>query len=79
MQLGAAAGGLSPTQMPNISGFELTEAGATDDGEGEIFQVAFTSPVGTATLAATWREVLGQWKITAVELVSAEARPAAND
>ena len=35
-------------------------------------EVAFRSSVGTATLATTWKQVMGQWKLTAVSLVSAE-------
>jgi hypothetical protein len=75
MQMGASAGGLSPTQMPNISGYELAEVGRTEDGEGERFHVTFVSSIGRATLEATWRQVMGQWKITGVSLVSAEAAP----
>ncbi|HEX6030847.1 MAG TPA: hypothetical protein VFY90_05395 [Tepidiformaceae bacterium] len=77
MQMGAAAGGLSPTQMPNISGYELSDAGKTDDGEGERFHVTFVSSVGRATLEATWQQVMGQWKIVGVTLVSAEPAPPA--
>lgn len=75
MQMGASAGGLNPAQLPNISAYAIAEAGQTEDGEGEIFQVAFTAAAGTATLEATWRQVAGAWKITAIRLVSAEAAP----
>lgn len=78
MQMGASAGGLNPAQMPNITGYELVEAGQTEDGEGEIFHVAFTAAAGTATLEATWRQVVGAWKITAIRLVSAEAAQSGN-
>jgi hypothetical protein len=70
MQMAAQSGGLSPAAMPNIQGYEITEM--PSDGDGEVFHVTFTSASGTATLAATWRQVMGQWKITAVALVSAE-------
>ena len=79
LQMGASAGALSPAQMPTITGYELVEAGQTEDGQGEVFQVTFTAPIGTATLEGTWRQVAGQWKITAASLVSAELAPAAND
>lgn len=79
LQMGASAGGLSPAQMPNISAYDIAEAGQTEDGEGEVFQVTFTSPIGKATLEATWRQVTGAWKVTAIQLVSAEAAAAAND
>lgn len=70
MQMGAQAGGLSPAQMPGIDSYELTEAG--NEGDGELFHVTFHSSAGTATLAATLNQVMGQWKVTAVSLVSAE-------
>lgn len=70
MQMGASAGNLSPASMPNISGYEIAEAG--EDGGAHLFNVTFTSTAGTATLATTWREIMGQWKISSVSLVSAE-------
>ena len=70
MAMGAQAGGLSPAQMPNIEGYDIEEKGPA--GEGELFHVTFNSPVGTATLATTWKLVMGQWKLAAVELVKAE-------
>lgn len=75
MAMGAQAGGLSPAQMPNIQGYEITEMGA--NGDAEVFHVTFRSDAGTATLAASWKQVMGQWKITAVELVSAQPAPPA--
>jgi hypothetical protein len=71
MAMSAAAGGLSPAAMPNIEGYEVEDVGA--DGDGEVFHVTFRAAVGRATAAMTWKQVLGQWKITAVSLVSAEA------
>ena len=79
LQLGASAGNLSPAQMPSISGYEIADAGQTEDGNGEVFHVTFTSPIGKATLEATWRQITGQWKITAIQLLSAEPAPASND
>ncbi len=70
MQMGAQAGGLSPAQMPNIEGYEVAEMGM--EGDAERFRVTFRSSVGTATLGTSWRQIMGQWKLTAVELVSAE-------
>jgi hypothetical protein len=70
MQMGAQAGGLSPAQMPNIEGYEVEEKGV--EGEAEVFHVTFRSSAGTATLGTAWKRIMGQWKLTAVELVSAE-------
>ena len=75
MQMAAAAGGLSPAAMPDIQGYEITEMPPA--GDGEVFQVEFTSAVGKATLSTTWKEIMGQWKIAAVSLVSAEPAPSA--
>lgn len=70
MQMGAQAGGLSPAQMPNIEGYEIAEKGT--DGDAELFHVTFRSSMGTATLGTSWKQIMGQWKLAAVELVSAE-------
>lgn len=75
MAMGAQAGGLSPAQMPNIQGYEIQELGQQDGAE--VFQVTFQSEAGRATLAASWKHVMGQWKIVGVSLVSAE--PAAGN
>lgn len=69
MSMGAQ-GGLSPTSMPSITGFEIGDEVQVSDGTR--FQVTFESSMGRATLATTWKQVMGQWKITAIELVSAE-------
>lgn len=71
MTMGAAAGGLAPSSMPGIEGYEITEFGPQTDG-GELFHVTFASSIGSATLATTWKQIMGQWKIAAVSLVSAE-------
>ncbi len=70
MQLGASAGSLSPASMPSITGYEIAEVGP--DGDAQRFHITFASAAGTATLAATWKQIMGQWKITAVSLVSSE-------
>lgn len=71
LQLGQEAGGLAPASMPGIEGYEIVEGEPAPDGE--VFDVTFRSAVGTATLATTWKQVLGQWKIVGVKLVSAQA------
>jgi hypothetical protein len=70
MAMGAEAGGLSPTQMPNIQGYDLLDFGEYDGAQ--VFHVTFTSDAGTATIAASWKQVMGQWKIVSVSLISAE-------
>ena len=75
MQLGAQAGGLSPAQMPNITGYEIAEKGEADGGQ--LFHVTFRSSAGTATVGTTWKQIMGQWKIAAVQLISAEPAPGA--
>ena len=69
MSLGS--GGMSPSALPSITGYEVQEQPA-DEAEGDLFHVRFDSPQGTATIAARWKQVLGQWKITEVSLVQAE-------
>lgn len=69
MQLGSG-GNLTPQSMPSITGYTVAELG--QDGEAELFHITFESPAGTATLATRWEQVMGQWKITEVGLVSAE-------
>jgi len=73
MQLGAS-GGMSPATMPGITGYELHDMG--EQGDGHVFYATFTSPSGSATLAATWKAVMGQWKVASVSLVAAD--PGAN-
>jgi hypothetical protein len=68
MKLAAGAGEMSLAQLPAIEGYDISEVGP--EGDTSVFEVTFRSAAGTATLAAAWREVLGQWKITAVRLVS---------
>ena len=69
MSMGAQ-GGVSPASMPNISGYELSDAGT--DGDAHVFHVTFASSAGTATLATKWKQIMGQWKVTGIELVAAE-------
>ena len=75
MQMQAAAGGVTPAQMPNIESYTVEEMGP--DGDAEVFNLSFTSAIGNATLAGSWKQVMGKWKISAVSLVSAEAAPGA--
>ena len=70
MQLAPAGGGPSLMSMPAISGYEISELGP--EGDARWWQVAFISASGRATLAASWKQVLGQWKITGVRLVGIE-------
>jgi len=72
MQMAPAGGGMSLAQMPSISGYTIEDHGP-DDAGGHVYQVCFESAMGRATLAATWKELMGQWKITAVRVVSIEA------
>ena len=69
MQLGSG-GNLAPQSMPSITGYRIDEVGR--EGDAELFHVTFESPAGTATLATRWEQVMGQWKITEIGLVSAE-------
>lgn len=73
MQLASGAQGLSPAQLPSIDRYEVTEV-AAGDAEA-IYRVAFVSSMGSATIETTWRPMLGQWKVAAVSLVSAEVSP----
>jgi len=71
MAMGSQApAGLSIAQMPNIQGYELVDKG--QQGDADVFDVTFRSDIGTATIAASWKQVMGQWKIVNVALVSAE-------
>lgn len=69
MGLGSS-GGLTPQSMPSITGYAVEEW--PDGGEGEMIHVRFDSEAGSATIAARWKEVMGQWRITEVALISAE-------
>lgn len=72
MQLVPQGGaGLSLGNMPNITSYELLQFGAQQDG-GELFHATFSSSLGKATLGATWKQVMGQWKITSISLVGLE-------
>ncbi len=75
MQMGAAAGGVSPAQMPNIETYAIAEMG--EDGDAQLFHVTFAGAAGRATLGTSWKQIMGQWKITDISLVSAE--PASGD
>ena len=76
MLLGAQAQGggtgLSLANMPNMTGYEIKQAAGTPGlAEGEVFHLTFHSNAGSATIATTWKQILGQWKIAAVALVNA--------
>lgn len=61
--------------LPAITGYMIEERGP--DGDGQLVHVTFTSAAGKATVAATWKQVLGQWKIGALALVGMEPTPPA--
>ncbi len=61
----AAAAGLSMTNLPTITGYELSDPIAELDGS-ETITATFTSPLGSLTIASTWKQVMGRWKIAAV-------------
>lgn len=69
-QQGVNPAGLSLTALPSVSSYEVAEAGK--DADSETFHVTFTSDKGTATLSSTWKQVLGQWKIVSLGVVSLE-------
>ncbi len=70
MQMAPAGGGMPLLSMPAISGFAIEELEPA--GEAPVYQVRFESASGHATLATEWKQVVGQWKITGVRLVSWE-------
>jgi hypothetical protein len=77
MQMGAqaqAAGLQTPQTLPSIQSYTL-ETVSEDEEEGSVFNVTFHSEAGTATLATRWKQIMGQWKIAGVELVSAQVEP----
>lgn len=61
----AAAAGLSMTNLPAITGYELTEPVSEMSG-GETIVATFTSPLGSLRIASTWKQVMGKWKIASV-------------
>jgi hypothetical protein len=70
MQMAPAGGGMPLTSMPSISGYTIEEREPA--GDAQVYEVRFDSPAGHATLATEWKQVVGQWKITGVRLVSWE-------
>lgn len=76
MQMAPQGGGMSLAQMPAISGYEIEDIGPA--GDGYVYNVTFISEQGRATLSSTWKEVLGQWKITGGALVSVEPEAGAD-
>ena len=70
MQMAPAGGGMPLTSMPSISGYTVEERDPA--GDAQVYEVRFESPSGHAALATEWKQVVGQWKITGVQLVSWE-------
>jgi hypothetical protein len=70
MQMAPQGGQVSLAQMPNITGYAIEPIGP--DGDGFVYNVTFTSSIGRATAAATWKQLMGQWKITGISVVSLE-------
>jgi hypothetical protein len=75
MQMAPAANGMSFASMPAITGYTITEC--PPEGDAQVYQIAFESAMGRATLAASWKQLLGQWKVTGVRLVGIEPYGAA--
>jgi hypothetical protein len=68
-----APSGASLAQLPAITGYTITEK--APEGDGHVFEVAFESSAGSATLLATWKPIVGQWKVVGVTVVSVTAAP----
>ncbi|MFN0147702.1 MAG: hypothetical protein ACKVT1_14435 [Dehalococcoidia bacterium] len=77
MQQMPQAGQMSLTSMPAISGYEIEAVGPS--AEAYVYNVIFASAMGTATLVSEWKQLLGQWKISAVKLLSIDPAPPAGD
>lgn len=76
MQMGAeaqAAGHPTPTTMPNIDSYEVVDD--ESDANGSTFHVTFVAPIGRATVKTRWEQLLGEWKLVDIALVSAEVKP----
>lgn len=58
-------------QLPAITGFDVHDAGASENGD-ENYHVTFTSDARTATVASTWRQIMGQWKIVDVNVIAVD-------
>jgi hypothetical protein len=74
MQMAPAGGGFNLASMPSITGCEVEAKG--QEGDAYLFHVILAAELGRATLGLTWKQILGQWKVTGVALVSLE--PAAS-
>jgi len=74
MQQMPASGQFSLMSMPTITGYDVEAMAA--DGDACVYNVTFRSEAGTVTLASQWKQVLGQWKITGVQLVSLDPNTA---
>jgi hypothetical protein len=60
----ASASGI--TAVPSLIGYEVRSHDI--DGEDHLFGIAFKTSEGEVTAKATWREVEGAWKITALDV-----------
>lgn len=49
------------TSLPAITGYDVQWIGAV--GDGHQYRATFVSAAGTADIVATWKLVLGQWRI----------------
>jgi hypothetical protein len=58
-------------QAPSLEGYEIESH--TSSGEDHVFRVRFRTSAGDVIANATWRDIAGVWKITAV---SVEGLPA---
>ncbi len=70
MQMAPQGGPPSMAQLPSITGYTIEPVGP--DGDAFVYKVTFTSAEGRATAAVTWKQIMGQWKITAVNVISLE-------
>lgn len=72
MRAAADSGASTATlaSLPAITGYDVQELGA--EGEEHFVHVTFHSAAGRATVAATWKQIMGQWKMTAVSLAGIE-------
>lgn len=61
----SAPAGFSMTNLPTITGYELTDPISEMDG-GETITATFTSALGSLTISSTWKQVMGKWKIASI-------------
>lgn len=73
MQHMPPSGQMSLTSMPAINRYDIEALGPA--GEAHVYNVTFHSEMGKATLGSEWKQILGQWKISGVTLMSLEPAP----